>query len=673
MENNEEKLTLWQWIVKNDNLVVNTIAVLGVVLATWGFMVAYKLSGVDYNFLNSFYSTVRLFGFDLDAPDLKADLIWQLEISRWMITFFIFYFVGKGIILIAHTKWELFKLSWSNGGHVIICGAGEKGKTLGLDWLKKYPNKRIFFIEPDSNNENIETLKENGAIVIQGKAEEETILKKLKVSQADYFVITTDNDATNIEIASKLISFVEDRNDKLKCYIHVLNNEFYDFFSAKGFSNSKNIDIKIFNVYSNSARMLFGDDNHLLGSNVFKTREDLKDKNKKVKIAVFGFGKLGESILIHALNLGHFFNEVPLEVTVVFDTDKNENANILDEFNKQYDILEHNGHYWNVEFIDDGEFKQRKIEEYSQIVIAYENEFESLSNLMKLLKMNNDKILEHNIDISIYSNSYDNSASIIESDNPQKAKENTVFQQVRTFGELSKTCNYDMVINEELDKKAEINDEYYNKLHNYYASIPNKELQEYEGGLWGQGLDYHEVIKKVVAKAKDMNVELDFKAFANLNMFKKDSNRYLIEHNEIKKYMINILLESSTTKNDYQAIKNEIYKEYFNYDGMEINWDEMGLEGHDYAIKLTKEEIVTFGKLEHTRWNAFHILNGWKTYEIPQNCNKKIEQDKIKKLHPCIVSWDELDIVSKNHNHDYKSDDIETVMRIPSLDKKIEA
>ncbi|MEA2018183.1 MAG: NAD-binding protein, partial [Campylobacterota bacterium] len=582
---------IFKAMMKHDSYIVNIIAIIGVILATWGFVVSHKITGIDYNLYNSIYSTIRLFAFDLDAPDLKADLIWQLEVSRWMIAFFMFYYIAKGIILIAKTKYELFKLSIFGGGHVIICGCGEKGRTLGEDWLKKYPNTKLFYIESDLLNSNIETLQELGAIVIHGKAQEELILKKLKVNKASHFIATT-NDTTNMEIISTLTKVLKNKEYKrfthLKCFVHLQHSEFYDFFMATRFNADDNmLDIKVFNIYSNSARMLFNDkiNNRILGDNVFKDKTSIVDKKSQVKVAIFGFGKLGENILLQALHLGHFYNETPIKVTVVYDQDRDINKNIEDEFNKQYDVLkeQHNGKYWDVEIIDDGDFlkdengKEKKMD-YTQLIVAYEDEFDALSNLMKLLKRYNDEILTNNIDVSIYSNSFENTAQIIHED--KNNKKDTVFKKVRTFGMLKETCSYDMVIDQTLDKKAVLNNNHYNELHGYNKE--NKTAQE----QWKE-----------------------------LDILTKDSNRYLMDHNEIKKSLIEKFIKESTMTYDYKSTRDNIEHKYF-YDHQNINWDDMGLENHSYSTKLSVDEIVTLAKAEHNRWNAFHILNGWKKMSV---------------------------------------------------------
>lgn len=668
------------------------LTIIAFALDTIGFKIMFEQNGLNGYWHDYIYYSIRVFGFDLQTPNLDTQIPWQLELGRWLSAFATIWAVALAVQEIFKDKLKLIR---KGKKHIVIIGAGSKGKALGLDWMKENNNqKRLFvFIEKDKNNSNVDILKDEGAIIIFGDGKDKEVLEKAKIHDAQYVITLTDADSTNMEIISTLTKMQVDIKDKISCYIHLIHNEFYDFFMAQDFQNSSKLDIKIFNVNSNAARMLFiyNEDNYnettkkyepkILGQNVFTNRSTIEDPHTKVKIAIFGFEELGENILLHALQLGHFYNEKPIEITVVYDDDKDENKNLLDEFTKQYSIgIDKDKktntsfqEYWKIRFIDDGDFDKEDICEYSQIIIAYEDEFESLSNLMKMLKKYNDDILSNNIDICIYSNSFASTANIIKNDKKVKedgALEQTVFKQVRTFGEIKKTCSYSMVIAEELDQKAMLNDQHYNKLHGYYNSLPTQELKDYENELYGKNLDYLVVIKEVAKRAKELKIDIvDFKAWDNLQMFLKDSNRYLMEHNEIKKYMLQNLIESSSIHNDYDVLKDLIAKEFFKYEGMNINWKEMGLRGHDYALKLSKDEIVQLAKAEHKRWNAFHILNGWKKLDIPDNSKEKIEKNKIRKLHPCLVSWEELDNVSENHKHDYKSDDIETIMRIPSLEE----
>jgi len=629
------------------------LTIMALVINMIGFSQMYEEHNLQGNMLDYLYYSIRVFVFDLQTPAIDTQIPFTLEIGRWLAA-------AATVMIILITLRNVFsdkKALWQRGDkHIVVAGAGEKGKTLILDWIeemKKKPEdqKLIVCIEKDKNNPNIDILKDKGVVFIFGKAQEEKVLLKAKIDKAEYFVTMTDQDTTNMEIISKVTNMqtIMDRKEKLKTYVHLLHSEFYDFFMAKTFDqDTTKVDIKVFNLFSNSARMLFRE--RTLGDNVFQTTAEIKEPTKKVKIAILGFGKLAENVFVHALHLGHFYNQTPIEITIVYDKDKNENTNLEDEFIKQYDIgidkkdkekeevsNSRFTEYWNVKFIDDGKFVDEDINLYTQIIVAHEDEFESLSNLMKILRRYNDTILENEIDIAIYSNSFENTAKIIKNDQNKIYKdENTVFKHVRTFGELNQTCSYDMVINESLDRMAILNNKHYNELHGY--DDKNKSAkQEWE----------------------------------SLSMFLKDSNRYLIEHNDIKKHFIDKFIENRAKPiSDYENLKNSIATKYLlENERDKINWDQMGLKDHDYGNKLTEKEIVTLGKVEHMRWNAFHILNGWKKLEIAEDETNKIKKDPVRKLHPCIVSWEELDTVSKNHNHDYKSDDIETIMRIPSLER----
>lgn len=601
-----------------------------------GFSQMFEQNHLHGNLLDYIYYSIRVFVFDLQTPAIDTYIPWTLEIGRWLSA-------SATVMIVLITIQKIFKdkkiLHSKGKDHIVVVGAGEKGKTLMLDWIKqieegKAEDKLIVCIEKDKDSPNIDIFKDKGVVFVFGQAQDVDILHKAKAELASYFVTLTDDDTTNIEIISTYIDLPA-KEHKVQCYVHLLNNEFYDFFRANSFDKSKtNISIKVFNLNSNSARMLMED--RLLGSTVFKNVEDIKDKTKTVKVAILGFGNLAQSVLIQLLHLGHFYNENPIEITVVYDNDRDENANLEDEFNNQYDILkeQYNGKYWSVNLIDDGELESTNID-FNHIFISYEDEFTTLSTLMKLLKKHNNIIIDNEIDIAMYSNSFKNTAKVVEAD--RATAQESVFSYVRTFGEISKTCSYNMVINESLDKMAILNNKHYNELHGY-ANSKKTAQEEWE----------------------------------DLDMFLQDSNRYLMEHNKIKKDIISKIMESRDEDlSDYDTLKTSIAQQYlFEHEREQINWDNMGLKNHPYTSKLTEEEIVQLGKVEHTRWNAFHILNGWKKLAIPSDAKEQIAKNKIKKLHPCIVSWEELDSVSKNHNHDYKSDDIETIMRIPCLEVK---
>ncbi|MCX6252526.1 MAG: hypothetical protein NTX61_17465 [Bacteroidetes bacterium] len=82
--------------------------------------------------------------------------------------------------------------------------------------------------------------------------------------------------------------------------------------------------------------------------------------------------------------------------------------------------------------------------------------------------------------------------------------------------------------------------------------------------------------------------------------------------------------------------------------------------GHDRMENLAKEE--------HLRWNALHFANGWNTWElneIPGNATSN--KDEVRKLHACLVSWEDLTHVKERFKEDYYAYDYENVSNIFEL------
>ena len=119
---------------------------------------------------------------------------------------------------------------------------------------------------------------------------------------------------------------------------------------------------------------------------------------------------------------------------------------------------------------------------------------------------------------------------------------------------------------------------------------------------------------------------------------------------------------------------------------------------------LTKEEVMTkgwpkspallsnLGEMEHLRWCAFHLCMGYRPMseaifaaradryrrEVEEfgSSRFRVAKDTEKKLHACLVSWDELPALDKKEKEltgrevNYQQMDLDNVMLIPDLLKK---
>ena len=101
------------------------------------------------------------------------------------------------------------------------------------------------------------------------------------------------------------------------------------------------------------------------------------------------------------------------------------------------------------------------------------------------------------------------------------------------------------------------------------------------------------------------------------------------------------------------------------------------------------EMLQNLGETEHLRWNAFHFCSGYRTMsreEFDANaetwarcqaegipCSTRIARNREKRLHACLIPWEELDELSERENRitgravDYKQTDINNVLALPKL------
>ena len=105
--------------------------------------------------------------------------------------------------------------------------------------------------------------------------------------------------------------------------------------------------------------------------------------------------------------------------------------------------------------------------------------------------------------------------------------------------------------------------------------------------------------------------------------------------------------------------------------------------------KPTQKQLQNLGETEHLRWNAFHFAMGYSRMsreEFEKNarvwasrkaaglpCDIKIAKNSERRLHACLVGWEELDALSARESAltgrrvDYRQTDIDNVLSLPKL------
>ena len=602
------------------NLNDTTMLICGILTVFFSFLGHSIENGFFSGFLKSAYQTLALL---LGNYDFKATNIVSKCSLYIAIVFTLFFYCSVFIKLLGKKlrTWCFLKFCVKN--HIVICGAGDMGYALAKDILNKHQDKKLLVMDINPTNDNVNSICTLGGYAISGNAIDKDVLNKLNIAKAEKIILMTGKDISNLEILDAITKVIPevDKNDpdnKKNVYIHLESKENYEILPS---IKRSSINIKAFSVYDNAAQTLFM--KHPLGENV-----DTID-NDSVNLAIVGFDAAGLSVLYRALTLGHFFNGKPLNVTIFDNNHEKKRA----EFLKLYPISLKAGGIinWNIDFKDDGElFNKDGIENFTQIIFCKTNVQASLTDIARIIK--NQSAHLKNKQFFIFIDKHDGIKGIA---NDIKIEDTDVIP----FGDFSQICSYDVVVNEIYDKMAIRADQRYNELHDPGTKHETK---------WD-----------------------------TLSPFLQDSNRMQVEHLPIKLKAINKLLSENRFL-EYDEAKEKAQDKWFDLmlNGQKISdikkiklWDE--IKGAKIlATYISLDDIEKLAKMEKHRWNAFHILNGWTTLPKPEGQDYPYRKDNNKKEHALLIGWNELEEASKyivedgiKKNHNYKSDDVETVMR----------
>ena len=604
------------------NLNDTTMLICGILTVFFSLLGHSIENGFFSGFLKSAYQTLALL---LGNYDFKATNIVSKCSLYIAIVFTLFFYCSVFIKLLGKKLRTWFFLKFFAKNHIVICGAGDMGYALAKDILNKHQDKKLLVVDINPTNDNANSICTLGGYAISGNAIDKDVLNKLNITKAEKIILMTGKDISNLEILDAITKVIPeaDKNDpdnEKNIYIHLESKENYEILPS---IKRGGINIKAFSVYDNAAQTLFM--KHPLGENV-----DTID-NDSVNLAIVGFDAAGLSVLYRTLALGHFFNDKPLNVTIFDNNHEKKRA----EFLKLYPISLKAGGIinWNIDFKDDGElFNKDGIENFTQIIFCKTNVQASLTDIARIIK-NQSAHLEKK-QFFIFIDKHDGIKGIandIKIDNKNK-------MDIIPFGNFSQICSYDVVVNEIYDKMAIRADQRYNQLHK----------PEYETN-WG-----------------------------DLSPFLQDSNRMQVEHLPIKLKAINKLLSENRFL-EYDEAKEKARNRWFDLmlndqnvsDISKIDlWDKEIKGAKILATYISLDDIEKLAKMEKHRWNAFHILNGWTTMPKPEGKYYPDRKDNNKKEHALLIGWDELEEASKyikvktgKKPHNYKSDDVETVMR----------
>jgi hypothetical protein len=81
--------------------------------------------------------------------------------------------------------------------------------------------------------------------------------------------------------------------------------------------------------------------------------------------------------------------------------------------------------------------------------------------------------------------------------------------------------------------------------------------------------------------------------------------------------------------------------------------DHLEITGLDYLKDVLKNDLLRFAKLEHARWNAYMLTEGWHPLSIEEAVAAGSVSRPEFKQHACITDWDNLARIDKAFHQDF--------------------
>lgn len=329
-----------------------------IILGWIGFELLPRKEGEIYTHWDNIYLSFQL--FVLQSGDVRNINNPFLHIARFMAPLTLAYATFLTILRIFHEEWKLLQIRRLDG-HVVICGAGNKGLYIMQHYLRQ--NKRIVLIEPNRDQSEIVKFESKNLAVLMDDATDDNVLKKANVQNADELYAMTGDDEINIDIASTAYELVKrtkphNKSGKkrvLKTFIHIFDPKVKELLETnyKLFNEPKdNFEASIFNVTEIGARRVL----HKHIPELFSDHGDTRNPH----IVLFGLGWTGESVLLRAAEFCQYPNGKKLAVTV-FDRDDQRHAMFLSKYPFIRDYLDIVFHRVNIETLTSESFKTRLI------------------------------------------------------------------------------------------------------------------------------------------------------------------------------------------------------------------------------------------------------------------------------------------------------------------------
>jgi len=434
--------------------IIGLLALTTYALGVIGAATQFALTGERRSLTDPFFRAFQLFVLDDSMITNGPIRSWQLEAARFIAPAISMYAALAALFTVFGEQLTLMRLRFYRN-HVVICGLGRKGLAYACDFRQQ--GDKVVVIERNADNRGIATCRDLGIIVLVGDATEQSVLKKARIAHASHIVAICGDDGTNAEIAIQAHQVVvaKPRHDAASvcCYVHIIDLRLCDLLAHhRVFSDfNDGFDAELFNIYQNSARILFASwppDRGQVSANSSKT----------VHLVIIGFGSMGESISLHMARTGHFANNRKPRITII-DTDADARKRVFlgsyPQFAQTCDAAFITADVDDLQMLEKVSVWAKDVESVTSVVVALDDDGRALSCALgvaeRLKGLDAPVLVRMSDDAGLGTLLDENSGGL------------RTIALPRPFGMPTGTCTRTLLLNEDVDRLARVVHEEYVK------------------------------------------------------------------------------------------------------------------------------------------------------------------------------------------------------------------
>lgn len=489
-----------QWIIFLSLIILLTIA------GTFGFI---NTKEAGCNIWEAVYLSLQLFVLQSGHLENHEQTNFLLHLARILSPLILAYFTISFFSKLFLVDLKLFIIK----KHIVICGISDKSIRIMKDCLDK--KQKVVVIDNSSAQIGRLDLEARGVIFINEHPTDKSALKKAKIKRAKYIFILNDIDEFNIEIALKIFNLfgTKESEKKVICYIHIYEKYLEEVFKSHQIYQKKDdkLEARLINIYDQGIEYLT-DDHPLQLSESKDVATKSESHDGYTKILIIGLGWMGKSILKTSSIYNFSITKKKIQAVIIERNTKREIRQFKDDFLLTDELIDFNLSDKDFREMEDEEFINLKVGNcFNAIYICAGDNIERLRTGEKLRK-----IFPESKVFVCFKDSSDLTKLINECGLKEKDEKLIVYDL------LSKTCNFDNIVNSDIEKMAE-------EIHNIYCHEEEKKgetvLQNSALVLWNKlDYEYQESNRKQAANIRKKLHALGYKIEINNLSSKNDPN-----------------------------------------------------------------------------------------------------------------------------------------------------